>query len=85
MYAHVVQNPQLGDFWQATFRVQVEARTGALYIHDEELARPQKRRKTQKNRDGEDEIVQVDEPYNNFGMDFDAGIDMVGMQGTWFL
>ncbi|KIY71651.1 hypothetical protein CYLTODRAFT_487083 [Cylindrobasidium torrendii FP15055 ss-10] len=80
-----IQNDQLGDFWQAAFRVQVEARTGALHIHDEELARPQKRRKTQKNRDGEEELAHVDEPYNNFGMDFDVGMDMVGMQDDPFM
>ncbi|KAG5647975.1 hypothetical protein DXG03_007009 [Asterophora parasitica] len=42
-----IHAPALVDFWQESFKVQVEARTGTLHIHQVEGTPPRKRQKVQ--------------------------------------
>ncbi|KDQ30809.1 hypothetical protein PLEOSDRAFT_1111526 [Pleurotus ostreatus PC15] len=41
---HGIQAPSLIDFWQENFKVQVEARTGALHIHPPDVQSPKRRK-----------------------------------------
>ncbi|KAI3622725.1 rad21 rec8 n terminal domain protein [Moniliophthora roreri] len=65
-----IDAPALVDFWQENFRVQVEARTGAVHMHPDEFqpkTPPTKRRKLQAIEEVPEEPFYPDLVQNDFG------------------
>ncbi|KAF5312434.1 hypothetical protein D9619_003276 [Psilocybe cf. subviscida] len=68
---HGIQAPGLVNFWQGAFKVQIDARSGAVDIHPEDEEPVSKRRK--RNTRDEEQEVEIDHDLNAPGMGWDDG------------
>ncbi|KAF8922569.1 hypothetical protein CPB85DRAFT_60827 [Mucidula mucida] len=83
-----IQAPILVDFWQENFKVQVEARTGAVHIHLADNQRPVKKRKVRDEKEVQENVEMNADPFIDHGGDYnmEAGMDMgMGMQDDPFM
>ncbi|KAL0951212.1 hypothetical protein HGRIS_007935 [Hohenbuehelia grisea] len=71
-----IQAPELAEFWQENFRVQVEARTGALHIHppDEQAPKRRKIRAAGKVNDEMQPDFPGPENLNDMNWEYDGGM-----------